>query len=151
MSDRHYCPSFPPFFRNFNTTRQRRDVIRELCIQADRNGHLSILFSSPSLHNCRFRLHVILWFACSITCKFLRRLTNELHTFYHIYRSLWAEYLTLFFPYQILSPKNVLLSSTFWFCDLHTASRTRSRKSYNNDGANRKIEGYPHGKRSEMN
>jgi len=98
------CMTFSSvFFPAISTT--RRNLIRELCIPTDRNGYyLSILFSSPSLSNCRFTLPVILWFVCSITCKFLRQLINELH--FIIYRSLWAEYLT--FPYQVLSSKNVL-------------------------------------------
>lgn len=70
-----HSPSF--FFPAISTT--RRNLICELCIRADRSGHLSILFSSPSLSNCRFTLPVILWFVCSITCKFLRQLINELH------------------------------------------------------------------------
>jgi len=118
----------PLFFSQF----QRWDIIRESCVRADRSGHLSILFSSPSLYNCRFTCMSFCDLFAISHANFFCRLINELHLI--IYRSLWAEYLT--FPYQILSPKNVLPSSTFDFA-ICTRRRTLS-EIIDNDGANRK-------------
>jgi hypothetical protein len=98
----------------------RRDSIRELCIRADRSKHFFDPFFPPPFTTVV--LHCVPF--CVICLRYHIQIsmpTYKRATFYYIYRSLWAEYLT-FFPYQVLSPKNVLLSSTFDFAICTMAS-----------------------------